>query len=134
MRTKKSRLIAVDGPAASGKGTLARRIADHYDFAYLDTGLLYRAIGYGVIKGHGDINNPTHALKAAAELSAKYINERHLPDKAIDVIDEAGANQRLQPVSKRKKTIGVADIELIVSKMARIPQQSVSSKIGRAHV
>ncbi|MEJ6494460.1 ATP-dependent Clp protease ATP-binding subunit ClpA [Pseudoalteromonas lipolytica] len=76
---------------------------------------------------HHGIRYTQKALKAAAELSAKYINERHLPDKAIDVIDEAGANQRLQPVSKRKKTIGVADIELIVSKMARIPQQSVSS-------
>ncbi|AXV65392.1 ATP-dependent Clp protease ATP-binding subunit ClpA [Pseudoalteromonas lipolytica] len=76
---------------------------------------------------HHGIRYTQKALKAAAELSAKYINERHLPDKAIDVIDEAGANQRLQPISKRKKTIGVADIELIVSKMARIPQQSVSS-------
>ncbi|MCK8124608.1 ATP-dependent Clp protease ATP-binding subunit ClpA [Pseudoalteromonas sp. 2CM39R] len=76
---------------------------------------------------HHGIRYTQKALKAAAELSAKYINERHLPDKAIDVIDEAGANQRLQPVSKRKKTIGVADIELIISKMARIPQQSVSS-------
>ena len=76
---------------------------------------------------HHGIRYTQKALKAAAELSAKYINERNLPDKAIDVIDEAGANQRLQPVSKRKKTIGVADIELIVSKMARIPQQSVSS-------
>jgi ATP-dependent Clp protease ATP-binding subunit ClpA len=76
---------------------------------------------------HHGIRYTQKALKAAAELSAKYINERHLPDKAIDVIDEAGANKRLQPASKRKKTIGVADIELIVSKMARIPQQSVSS-------
>ena len=76
---------------------------------------------------HHGIRYTLKALKAAAELSAKYINERHLPDKAIDVIDEAGASQRLQPISKRKKTIGVADIELIVAKMARIPQQSVSS-------
>ncbi|MGO2012607.1 MAG: ATP-dependent Clp protease ATP-binding subunit ClpA [Pseudoalteromonas sp.] len=76
---------------------------------------------------HHGIRYTQPALKAAAELSAKYINERHLPDKAIDVIDEAGASQRLQPTSKRKKTIGVADIEMIVSKMARIPQQSVSS-------
>ncbi|WP_419147095.1 ATP-dependent Clp protease ATP-binding subunit ClpA [Pseudoalteromonas 'SMAR'] len=76
---------------------------------------------------HHGIRYTQKALKAAAELSAKYINERHLPDKAIDVIDEAGANQRLQPSSKRKKTINVADIEAIVSKMARIPQQSVSS-------
>ena len=76
---------------------------------------------------HHGIRYTQKALKAAAELSAKYINERHLPDKAIDVIDEAGANQRLQPSSKRKKTIGVADIELIISKMARIPPQNVSS-------
>ncbi|WP_273049934.1 ATP-dependent Clp protease ATP-binding subunit ClpA [Pseudoalteromonas sp.] len=76
---------------------------------------------------HHGIRYTQKALKAAAELSAKYINERHLPDKAIDVIDEAGASQRLQPSSKRKKTIGVADIELIISKMARIPPQSVSS-------
>jgi ATP-dependent Clp protease ATP-binding subunit ClpA len=76
---------------------------------------------------HHGIRYTQKALKAAAELSAKYINERHLPDKAIDVIDEAGASQRLQPSSKRKKTIGVADIELIISKMARIPAQSVSS-------
>ncbi len=76
---------------------------------------------------HHGIRYTQKALKAAAELSAKYINERHLPDKAIDVIDEAGANQRLLPASRRKKTIGVADIEQIVSKIARIPQQNVSS-------
>ncbi|WP_289076197.1 Clp protease N-terminal domain-containing protein, partial [uncultured Pseudoalteromonas sp.] len=75
---------------------------------------------------HHGIRYTQKALKAAAELSAKYINERHLPDKAIDVIDEAGANQRLQPSSKRKKTIGVSDIESIIAKMARIPAQSVS--------
>ena len=78
-------------------------------------------------EAHHGIRYTQKALKAAAELSAKYINERHLPDKAIDVIDEAGASQRLLPTSKRKKTIGVADIELIVSKMARIPPQNVSS-------
>src|SRR5690606_28607127 len=58
--------------------------------------------------------------------SARYINERHLPDKAIDVLDEAGASQRLLPPSRRKKTIGVQDIESIIAKMARIPEQSVS--------
>ena len=78
-------------------------------------------------EAHHGIRYTQKALKAAAELSAKYINERHLPDKAIDVIDEAGANQRLLPTSKRKKTIGVSDIEMIVSKMARIPPQNVSS-------
>lgn len=77
-------------------------------------------------ESHHGIRYTQPAIRAAAELSAKYINDRHLPDKAIDVIDEAGANQRLQPASKRKKTIGVADIEHIVSKIARIPEQSVS--------
>ncbi|NQZ11012.1 MAG: AAA family ATPase, partial [Algicola sp.] len=76
---------------------------------------------------HHSIRYTQKALRAAAELSAKYINERHLPDKAIDVIDEAGASQRLVPASKRKKTINVADIEEIIAKMARIPKQSVSS-------
>lgn len=77
-------------------------------------------------ESHHGIRYTQPAIRAAAELSAKYINDRHLPDKAIDVIDEAGANQRLQPASKRKKTIGVSDIEHIVSKIARIPEQSVS--------
>jgi ATP-dependent Clp protease ATP-binding subunit ClpA len=63
----------------------------------------------------------------AAELSERYINERFLPDKAIDVIDEAGAYQRLQSPSKRKKTIGVTEIEEIVAKIARIPPKSVSA-------
>lgn len=76
---------------------------------------------------HHSIRYTNKALHAAAELSAKYINERHLPDKAIDVIDEAGAGQRLLPASKRKKTIGVPDIEQIIAKMARIPEKSVSA-------
>jgi ATP-dependent Clp protease ATP-binding subunit ClpA len=67
------------------------------------------------------------ALRVAAELSARYINDRHLPDKAIDVIDEAGASQRLLPPSRRKKVVGVAEIEGIIAKMARIPPKSVSS-------
>ena len=67
------------------------------------------------------------ALRTAAELSARYINDRHLPDKAIDVIDEAGAQARLAPASKRKKTVGVSDIERVVSKMARIPPKTVSA-------
>lgn len=66
------------------------------------------------------------ALKAAAELSARYINERHLPDKAIDVIDEAGAFQRLQPVSKRRRVIGGRDIEEVVAKIARIPTRHLT--------
>ncbi|MDH5183533.1 MAG: ATP-dependent Clp protease ATP-binding subunit ClpA [Gammaproteobacteria bacterium] len=67
------------------------------------------------------------ALKIAAELSSRYINDRHLPDKAIDVIDEAGAFNQLLAPSKRKKTVGVHDIESIVAKMARIPPKQVNS-------
>jgi ATP-dependent Clp protease ATP-binding subunit ClpA len=67
------------------------------------------------------------ALKGAAELSSRYINDRHLPDKAIDVIDEAGATIQLMPPSKRKKTVGLHDIEAIVAKMARIPPKQVTT-------
>jgi len=67
------------------------------------------------------------ALKSAAELSSRYINDRHLPDKAIDVIDEAGASNQLLAPSKRKKTVGVHDIESIVAKMARIPPKQVNT-------
>jgi len=67
------------------------------------------------------------ALRTAAELSDRYINDRHLPDKAVDVIDEAGAGQRLRPPSKRKKTISVGDIEHVIAQMARIPEKSVSA-------
>ncbi len=67
------------------------------------------------------------ALKSAAELSSRYITDRFLPDKAIDVIDEAGAFQQLQPASRRKKVVGVGDIEAIVARIARIPPKSVSS-------
>ncbi|HJL56318.1 MAG TPA: ATP-dependent Clp protease ATP-binding subunit ClpA [Arenicellales bacterium] len=67
------------------------------------------------------------ALRTAAGLSARYINDRYLPDKAIDVIDEAGAQARLASASKRKKTVGVSDIERVVSKMARIPPKTVSA-------
>ncbi|RUO44085.1 ATP-dependent Clp protease ATP-binding subunit ClpA [Aliidiomarina taiwanensis] len=75
---------------------------------------------------HHGIRYTQPAIRAAAELAAKYINERHLPDKAIDVLDEAGASQRLLPASKRKKTIGVGDIESVIAKIARVPAQSVS--------
>jgi ATP-dependent Clp protease ATP-binding subunit ClpA len=67
------------------------------------------------------------ALRTAAELSDRYINDRHLPDKAVDVIDEAGASQRLRPPSKRKKTISVGDVEHVIAQMARIPEKSVSA-------
>ena len=76
---------------------------------------------------HHNVKYAQAALQAAAELSAKYINDRQLPDKAIDVIDEAGAAQRIVVASKRKKTIGKGEIEDIVAKIARIPPASVSS-------
>ena len=76
---------------------------------------------------HHGIKYSSSALSAAAELSAKFINDRHLPDKAIDVIDEAGAAQRILPKSKQKKVIGKGEIEDIISKIARIPPASVSS-------
>ncbi|MGD2083067.1 MAG: ATP-dependent Clp protease ATP-binding subunit ClpA [Chromatiales bacterium] len=76
---------------------------------------------------HHKVRYSIKALQAAAELSGKYINDRHLPDKAIDVIDEAGAHVQLQPASRRRKTVGVADIERIVAKIARIPPKNVSA-------
>ena len=76
---------------------------------------------------HHNVKYAVAALQAAAELSAKYINDRHLPDKAIDVIDEAGAAQRILPVSKRKKTITKSEVEDIVAKIARIPPANVSN-------
>ncbi len=76
---------------------------------------------------HHGVKYSSSALSAAAELSAKFINDRHLPDKAIDVIDEAGAAQRILPKSKQKKVIGKGEIEDIVSKIARIPPALVSS-------
>ncbi|MGR5462638.1 ATP-dependent Clp protease ATP-binding subunit ClpA [Photobacterium damselae] len=78
-------------------------------------------------EAHHEVRFTNKAIRAAVELSAKYINERHLPDKAIDVIDEAGARCRLAPASRRKKTINVSDIEAMIAKMARIPEKSVSS-------
>ncbi|MFZ6720666.1 ATP-dependent Clp protease ATP-binding subunit ClpA [Undibacterium sp. Ji49W] len=75
---------------------------------------------------HHNVKYSASALATAAELSARFINDRHLPDKAIDVIDEAGAAQRILPKSKQKKTIGKADIEDIISKIARIPPQTVN--------
>jgi ATP-dependent Clp protease ATP-binding subunit ClpA len=76
---------------------------------------------------HHNVKYAAAALQAAAELSAKYISDRHLPDKAIDVIDEAGAAQRIMVPSKRKKIIGKGEIEDIVAKIARIPPANVSS-------
>jgi ATP-dependent Clp protease ATP-binding subunit ClpA len=89
---------------------------------------------YLILKGlrekfedHHNLKYTNTALKAASDLSSKHITDRFLPDKAIDVIDEAGAFQRLQPKSRQKKTIGVMDIELIVAKIAQIPAKTVSS-------
>ena len=76
---------------------------------------------------HHKVKYSPRALRMAAELADRYINDRHLPDKAVDVIDEAGAKQRLRPPSKRKKSVGVADIEQVIAQMARIPEKSVSA-------
>ncbi|WP_028115265.1 ATP-dependent Clp protease ATP-binding subunit ClpA [Ferrimonas senticii] len=76
---------------------------------------------------HHQVRYTQAAMNAAARLSDKHINDRHLPDKAIDVIDEAGARMAMLPPSKRKKTISVSDIEEIVAKIARIPAKSVSA-------
>ncbi|EQB99639.1 ATP-dependent Clp protease ATP-binding subunit ClpA [Photorhabdus temperata] len=78
-------------------------------------------------EAHHDVRYTTKAIRAAVDLSVKYITDRHLPDKAIDVIDEAGARTRLVPVSRRKKTINVSDIEFIVARIARIPEKTVSA-------
>lgn len=76
---------------------------------------------------HHNLRFSQSALKTAVDLSSKHITDRYLPDKAIDVIDEAGAHQQLLAISKRKKLIGVSDIESIVAKIARIPAKSISS-------
>ncbi|MGH8855795.1 MAG: ATP-dependent Clp protease ATP-binding subunit ClpA [Telluria sp.] len=75
---------------------------------------------------HHGVKYSASALTTAAELAARFINDRHLPDKAIDVIDEAGAAQRILPKSKQKKTIGKTEIEDIIAKIARIPPQTVN--------
>ncbi|SEL14601.1 ATP-dependent Clp protease ATP-binding subunit ClpA [Atopomonas hussainii] len=88
----------------------------------------------GILRGlksrfeqHHEVEYSDESLRAAAELAARYINDRHMPDKAIDVIDEAGAYQRLQPTEKRLKRIDVAQVEDVVAKIARIPPKSVST-------
>lgn len=89
---------------------------------------------YQILKGlktrfeeHHQLKYSDRALRVAAELADKYINDRFMPDKAIDVIDEVGAYQQLQPPSKRKKQISVSDVEQMVAKIARIPPKNVSS-------
>ncbi|WP_262947627.1 ATP-dependent Clp protease ATP-binding subunit ClpA [Xenorhabdus indica] len=78
-------------------------------------------------EAHHDVRYTSKAIRAAVELSVKYITDRHLPDKAIDVIDEAGARTRLVPVSRRRKTINVSDIESVVARISRIPEKTVSA-------
>jgi ATP-dependent Clp protease ATP-binding subunit ClpA len=94
---------------------------------------------YHILKGlksrfeeHHGLRYTNNALKAAADLAERYITDRFLPDKAIDVIDEAGAYQQLQPVAKRKKVIGLHDGEAVVAKIARIPPKSVSASDKQA--
>ena len=89
---------------------------------------------YKILKGlksrfeeHHGLRYTDRALRVATDLSARYITDRLLPDKAIDVLDEAGAYQQLVPASKRKKVIGVGDIEAVIAKIARIPPKSVSA-------
>ena len=98
--------------------------------------MLFRSVEdtYQILKGlkshfekHHDLKYTDQALRVAAELSERYITDRHLPDKAIDVIDEAGAHQRLLAVAKRKKTIDVSEIEDVVANIARIPPKNVST-------
>lgn len=94
---------------------------------------------YKILKGlksrfeeHHDLRYSDNALRAASELAGRYINDRFMPDKAIDVIDEAGAFQRLQPVSKRKKLIQAQDMERVVAAIARIPPKHVSTSDVKA--
>ena len=89
---------------------------------------------YQILKGlksrfeeHHNVKYTLQALRKAAELASRYINDRHMPDKAIDVIDEAGAKRRLLPAKQRKKTIGIHDIENIVARIARIPANTVNT-------
>lgn len=109
-------------------GALARR------FQKIDVSAPSVEDTYKILKGlksrfeeHHNLRYTDKALKAAAELSERYITDRNLPDKAIDVIDEVGAMQQLLPLSKRKKTIGVTEIEQVVASIARIPSKTVSS-------
>jgi len=81
---------------------------------------------------HHNVRYTAEAIRASVELSARYIHDRKLPDKAIDVIDEVGAAQMLLPESRRKKTISVKDVEAVVAKIARIPSKSVSKDDTKA--
>ena len=91
-----------------------------------ETGRILRGLKSRFEEHHG-VRFTRQALDTAVSLADRYINDRLLPDKAIDVIDEAGASQRLLPPSRRKKTIGVAEVEAVVAKIARIPPRTVST-------
>lgn len=100
--------IEINEPSVDETVAILRGLKSHYE------------------KHHG-VKYSSVALTSAAELSARFIGDRHLPDKAIDIIDEAGAAQRILPKSKQRKVIGKAEIEEIIAKIARIPSQSISS-------
>jgi len=107
---------------------LARRFQkiDVVEPSVEDTILILKGLKSRFEEHHGVVYTP-EALQVAVELSDRYINDRHLPDKAIDVIDEAGAKQRMLTESERKQSIGTYEIEEIISKIARIPAKSVST-------
>ena len=84
-----------------------------------------------VFEKHHQVRYTQKAITGAVELSSRYINDRHLPDKAIDVLDEAGARVHLHPVGKRKEKVGIHEIETVVAKMARIPPKQVTSSDKR---
>ncbi len=104
---------------------------DIYEPSVEDTIKILRGIK-GYFEDHHKVRYTAEAIKTAVELSARYINDRKLPDKAIDVIDEAGASRMLLPAAKRRKTITVKDVEKIVAMIARIPPKSVSTDDRKA--
>lgn len=107
---------------------LARRFQkiDVPEPSVAETVLILKGLKPGLEKHH-DVRYSNAALEQAAELAARHINDRFLPDKAIDVLDEVGAAQRILPKSKRKKMIGVSDVQNIVAKIARIPAKTVNN-------
>jgi ATP-dependent Clp protease ATP-binding subunit ClpA len=112
---------------------LARRFQkiDVLEPSVLETVDILKGLKAHYEKHHGVVYT-IEALEAAANLSARYVNDRHLPDKAIDVIDEAGAADRLKPDHERKKTLGPREIEAVIAKMAKIPEKNVSTDDERA--